>query len=59
MDIKVIAAVFLALVVVFLMGQIWLHFVDRILEAVRHTFTKKQAWHPLPDEEKEKIIDKR
>lgn len=59
MDIPVIAAVFLALVAVFIIGQIWFHLINGILKAVRRTFTKKQTWYPLPDEEKEKIIDKR
>lgn len=59
MDIQVIAAVFLALAIVFIIGQIWFHLVDGILKEVRRTFTKKQTWYPLPDEEKEKIIDKR
>ena len=51
MDIKVIATVFLALAIVFIIGQIWFHLVDGILKAVRRTFTKKQTWYPLPDEE--------
>lgn len=52
MDIQVIAAVFLALAIVFIIGQIWFYLVDGILKAVRRIFTKKQTWYPLPDEEK-------
>lgn len=54
MDIKAIGAVLLALVVIFIIGQIWFYLVDGILEKIKGIFKKKEPWHPLPEKDEEK-----
>lgn len=46
----------LVLIVVFVIGNLWFHFVESLLERIKHLLTSRRdppAWHPLPpDEEK-------
>lgn len=43
-------------IVVFVLGNLWFHFVESLLERIKHLLTSRRdppAWHPLPsDEEK-------
>lgn len=45
---------FLVMLGVVILGQMWFHFVDGILEGIKdRLFPPKEpmAWHPLPEEE--------
>lgn len=51
-----VGAFLLVLIVVFLIGNLWFHFVESLLERIKRLLTSRReppAWHPLPpDEEK-------
>ena len=50
-----VGAVLLVLVIVFVVGHLWFHIVERVLGGFRRLFSRKKeppAWHTLPEEEK-------
>lgn len=51
-----VGAFLLVLMVVFVIGNLWFHFVESLLERIKRLLTSRRdppAWHPLPtDEEK-------
>ena len=49
------AALLLALVMIFVMGRLWYALVETVKDALaRRLFKRKEEpWHPLPPEEKE------
>ena len=54
-----LGAFLLALVVIFIVGNLWFHFVEAILDRIRKLFRGRQeppAWHLFPpvDEEENK-----
>ena len=54
-----LGAFLLALVVIFIVGNLWFHFVEAILDRIRKFLRGHQeppAWHPFPpvDEEENK-----
>ena len=53
-----IGAILLFLLVVFIFGNLWFHFIEAILRRIKKLFTRRQkspAWHALsPDEEDRK-----
>lgn len=54
MPLGAIGAFCLVLVVIFIVGNLWFHFVESILDRIRRLFTRRReppAWHPLPPEE--------
>lgn len=56
MSLGAIGVFCIVLVAVFLVGVLWFHFVESMLERVRRLFTRHQeppAWHPLPTEEED------
>ena len=54
-----IGAFFLVVVVVFIFGNLWFHFVESILNRLKRLFIrpKDTPWHPLPPEQEEKQDD--
>ncbi len=51
MPIREIGAFLLILVIVFLFGNLWFHFIESMLRRIKKLFTrhkKPPAWHPLP-----------
>lgn len=51
-----IGAFLLVLLTVFIVGNLWFHFVESILDRIRRLFTRRKeppAWHPLPPEKNE------
>ena len=51
---KEIGALLLALVVIFVFGNLWFHLVESILHRLKKIFTRHReppAWHTLPPEE--------
>ena len=49
-----LGAFLLALVVIFIVGNLWFHFVEAILDRIRKFFRGHQeppAWHPFPPED--------
>lgn len=53
MPLKEIGAIVLVLLVIVIVGNLWFHFVESILERIRRLFHRKKeppAWHPLPPE---------
>ncbi len=53
MPLKEIGAIVLVLLVIVIVGNLWFHFVESILERIRRLFRRKKeppAWHPLPPE---------
>ena len=53
MPLKEIGAIALVLLVIVIVGNLWFHFVESILERIRQLFHRKKeppAWHPLPPE---------
>ena len=47
----------LVLVIVFVLGQVWFHLVETVLEGIRRRFFRSKeppAWHPLPEDNDEK-----
>lgn len=53
-----LGAILLFLLVVVILGNLWLHFIETILRRIKKLFTRRQkppAWHMLhPDEEDRK-----
>ena len=52
-----IGAVLLFLVVVFIFGNLWFHFVEAILSRIKSLFTRAKnppAWHTLPPDEEDR-----
>ncbi len=52
-----IGAFLLVMVIVFVMGQVWFHLVESVLEGIRRRFFRSKeppAWHPLPEDNDEK-----
>ena len=49
-------ALLLLLVVVFVFGNLWFHFVEAILNRIKRMFTRRKeppAWHTLPPDEED------
>ena len=49
-------AFLLLLVVVFVFGNLWFHFVEAILNRIKRLFTRRKeppAWHTLPQDEED------
>ena len=55
MTLGAIAAFLLVLVVIFIVGNLWFHFVEAILAWIRRLLSRRDppAWHPLPPEEQD------
>lgn len=56
MPIGEIGAFLLFLVIVFIFGNLWFHFIEAILRWIRKLFThhkKNSAWHPLPPDKED------
>ena len=52
-----IGAFLLVLVIVFVLGQIWFHLVESVLERIRRRFFRSKeppVWHPLSEDNDEK-----
>ena len=52
-----IGAILLVLIVVFILGQIWFHFIESILDKIKSLFKsnkKTPEWHTLPDDWEDK-----
>ena len=52
-----IGAILLFLLVVFIFGNLWFHFIEAILRRIKKLFTRRQkppAWHTLPPDEEDK-----
>ena len=50
-------ALLLLLVVVFVFGNLWFHFVEAILNRIKRLFTRRKeppAWHTLPPDEEDR-----
>ena len=54
MSLGAIGAFLLVLVLVFVVGSLWFHFVEGILARLRRLLSRQEppAWHPLPEEER-------
>ena len=56
MSLGAVGAFLLVLIVVFVIGNLWFHFVGSLLGRIKRLLTSRRdppAWHPLPpDEEK-------
>lgn len=53
MPLQEMGAVLLALVVIFVVGQLWFHLVEGVLKRIKSLFTSRKdppAWHPLQQE---------
>lgn len=53
MSLGSMGAFLLVLVVVFIVGNVWFHLVESLLDQIKSLFTrhrKPPAWHPLPPE---------
>ncbi len=48
-------AFLLFLMIVFLFGNLWFHFIETILRQIKKLFTrhKNSAWHPLPPDKED------
>jgi hypothetical protein len=56
MPVGEIGAFLLFLVIVFIVGNLWFHFVEAILRQIKKLFTrhkKPPAWHPLPPDKED------
>ena len=56
MPLEEIGAILLFLVVVFLLGNLWFHFIETILKWLKKRFTRRKkphAWHPLPPDKED------
>lgn len=53
MSLEAIGAVLAVMVIIFIIGRIWFHLVERILGGLKRLFCRRQpaAWHPLPPEQ--------
>ena len=51
-----IGAFLLLLVIIFIIGNLWFHFIEAILRQIKKPFTRRKeppAWHSLPPEKNE------
>lgn len=49
-----ISAFLLLLVIIFVFGNLWFHFIETMLERLKKQFSHHKeppAWHPLPQDE--------
>lgn len=56
MPLMEIGAIILVLLIIVIVGNLWFHFVEAILERIRRLFCRKKeppAWHPLPPEQED------
>ena len=56
MSLEAIGAFLTVLAAVFILGHLWFHFVEAILERIKKLFARRReppAWHPLPREDQE------
>ena len=56
MPLRELGVILLILVVIFVFGQIWFHFVEGLLHWVKKLFPRRKdssKWHPLPPEQEE------
>ncbi len=56
MPLEEIGAILLFLVAVFILGNLWFHFIETILKGIKRRFTRRKeppAWHTLPTDEKD------
>ena len=54
MSLGAVGTFLLVLIVVFVIGNLWFHFVESLLERIKHLLTSRRdppAWHPLPPDE--------
>ena len=59
MPFKEIGAFLLFLVIVFILGNLWFHFIEAILSQIKKIFTRHKkplAWHSLPSDTEDKKI---
>lgn len=55
-----IGAILLFLLVVFIFGNLWFHFIETILKRIKKLFTHRQkpsVWHTLPTDEEDRKND--
>ena len=54
MSLGAFGAFMLVLVLVFIAGNLWFHFVEALLARIRQLFTHREppAWYPLPGEDR-------
>ena len=53
---EAIGAFLAVLMLVFILGNLWFHFVEAILERIRRLFARRRkppVWHSLPREDRE------
>ncbi|MBS5139862.1 hypothetical protein [Anaerotignum lactatifermentans] len=51
---KEIGGIFVFLLVIVILGNIWFHFIESILQKIKkiiHRHEKPPVWHPLPKED--------
>ena len=56
MPLKEIGAIVLVLLVIVIVGNLWFHFVEGVLERIKGLFRGRReppAWHPLPPEQED------
>lgn len=56
MPLEEIGVILLVLVVVFVLGQLWFHLVESVLNRIKGIFSRHKeppAWHPLPKEQED------
>lgn len=56
MSLGAIGAFLAVLIVVFVMGNLWFHFVESLLARIKRLLTRRSdpsAWHPLPPDQEE------
>lgn len=59
MPIGEIGAFLLVLVIVFICGELWLRFIEALLQQTKKLFTRHQkssAWHPLPPDKEDQNV---
>lgn len=53
MALGMLGAILMALIVMFVVGNLWFHLVESVLEWFRRRLSRRKgsaAWHPLPTE---------
>jgi hypothetical protein len=55
MPVGEMGAFLLFLMIVFLFGNLWFHFIETILRQIKKLFTrhKNSSWHPLPPDKED------
>ncbi len=56
MPVGEMGAFLLFLMIVFIFGKLWFHFIEAILRRIKKLFThykKTSAWHPLPPDKED------